>query len=147
MSARSTTSQGTAVQTVNLRSKSVKNIYDLYQVKKMIGKQLVVPYTNVGTTGLNKKLAQEESKKIKDNIMSMSKSKTTRVANLSLIGFVSSGVIYVISGLERYFAINSITYNEIKTSRYLESIEVHITQYPKLSKAELAALLNKLGVG
>jgi hypothetical protein len=124
----------------SISKRPVKNVFDICQAKKMIGKQLIQPCAAII---VNKREIAEESKKMRDTIISTAKKRNNNAQTITITGFVSNGILYVINGLDRYFAIALITYNEIKSIKGLEVLDVIIIQYPKLTKIELAALLQR----
>ena len=122
-----------------MNKKPIKNVFDIGQAKKMIGKQLIQPCAAVI---VNKRDIAEEAKKMRDIILATAK-KRNNAQSITITGFVSGGILYIIHGLDRYYAIALITYNEIKSIKGLDGLEVIVIQYPKVSKIELNALLQK----
>lgn len=113
------------------KKKLVKNVYEIVQFKKLVGKKLVVPYDK----GVDKKTMAETIKKYKEKISN------GQVKNVILSCFLNkSGVLYVFSPLEKYYAVDQLSYAMIKNI----SCEVLITvfQYMHLSKTEMEALRN-----
>lgn len=107
--------------------KPVKNFFDIIQVKKMIGKGLICQY----------KALVYDKKKMAGNVEKMKKQLLEgKVRSISLCGFVSGGVIYIINNIERLFVIQFASYLELKEKK-LENIEICIIQYPKLTKEEI----------
>lgn len=98
------------------KKKYNKNVYDLFQFKKMIGKG-VIKFSGAHHAKLtDKKAFSDEVKKIRDEILN------NQINSISLNGFVSKGVLFIINDYDKYYAINSITYSEIKTHGDVEVI-------------------------
>jgi hypothetical protein len=112
------------------KKKPVRNIFDIVQFKKMIGKGLV---TNWSGVVVDKKSAAEDSKKIKDKLLS------GNVKTVGLTGYINNGVIYIFVGIEKLYGINSISYSEIKKAQV--DIEIYVNQYSKLSKEEILTII------
>jgi hypothetical protein len=112
------------VENINTKSvnkkKCTKNIYEIIQFKKMIGKGLIVPYKGVPASS---------NVDIKSKILSGS------VKTIGMSGFVSSGVIHIFDGVDRLAAINSISYSDIKKAKL--DIDICINQYAKMTPLDL----------
>lgn len=107
---------------------SVKNTFDLVQFKKMVGKGMVKIWNGI----VDKKLVAEESKKIKDKILSGS------IKSIGMSGYINEGVLYIFDGVERLLIINTISYSDLKKASI--NVDVIINQYPKMSKEEVKSL-------
>lgn len=118
-----------------LKIQPIKNNFSMYQIKKMIGKKLLLPWV-----GLNINIQiKNSSKVIKSKILeNMS---TNSVKNLILTTVENQGILYVIKNLETYLAINSVSYKEMESMQLSENINIIIIQYPKLSKSDIKLLI------
>lgn len=105
------------------KKKCVRNTFDIVQFKKMIGKGLITAYK--GST-------QNDETNIKDKILS------GNIKSIAMIGFVSSGIIYIFNGVERLIALHSISYADIK--KHDLDIDILITQYSKLTPQDISEL-------
>jgi hypothetical protein len=113
-----------------VKKKSVRNIFDIIQFKKMIGKSMVKPYVGIV---IDKKTMIEEAKKIKDKILE------GNIKSIAMTGYINAGVLFIILGVDRLYVINAISYQELKKSNV--EIEIVINQYPKLTKDEIIQML------
>ena len=116
-----------------LQKKPVRNFFDILQVKKMIGKGLLCNYKGVV---YDKKKMGVSIEKLRKQLLE------GRVKSISLCGFVSNGVVHVITGIDRLFAIQFTSYADIK-NKNLEAIEICIIQYAKLNKEEIYELTSE----
>lgn len=85
--------------------KPVRNTYTLIQIKRMMGKKFILPWDGLPHS---RKSLSVKSKKIKDEILS------TNDKIVSLVVMNIQGYLKIISGLDVFYAIDMITYNEIK---------------------------------
>lgn len=115
--------------------KPVKNTFTLIQIKKMIGKKLIVPWKGLTVSPAELK---EEAKKAKQKIMDSSDKKTSKKIVITTVCI--NGVLNIIGGLERSMAISMISYKEI-TKNNLSDIRVVISQYSKMSQANIKNLI------
>ncbi len=111
------------------KKRVVKNLYDIVQFKKLVGKKLVLPYDR----GVDKKKMVETIKKYKEKIGN------GQVKNIILSCFLNkSGILYVFSPLEKFYAVDQLSYAMIKNIG--TEILITVFQYMHLGKAELEAL-------
>jgi len=113
------------------QKRPVRNTYDLLQIKKQIGKKLLVPWKEI----LLNTIGKDTIRKIKDQIIANDGKKMITITCIS-----SGGVLHVIKGIEKYLAIVNISYDEIKKKR-LYSTPVIIVQYMGLNKTEIRRLI------
>lgn len=112
------------------RRKVSRNVYDIVQFKKMIGKGLVVMWNGVV---INKKTISTEIKKIKDKILAKN------AKSIGLTGYCNNGIIYIFNGYDRLLAINSISYADLK--KFNIELDIYVNQYStKLSKDDIAKI-------
>lgn len=116
------------------KKKIIKNVFDIVQFKKMIGKNMVKT-CNVACTGKKTKdiITLDEIKKSKEKIL------TGAVKTISLSGYINNGVIYIFKGLDHLIIMSHITYQDLK--KHNISIDVVVFQYEKLSKDDIMALI------
>jgi hypothetical protein len=112
------------------KKKPIRNVYELTQFKRMIGKGLVKIWNGII---IDKKCNLEETKKIKEKVLDGS------IKSIGLVGYCNNGVIYIISGVDRLSIINSISYQELK--KVSIDTEVIVSQYSKLSKEDINLLI------
>jgi hypothetical protein len=98
------------------KKKLITNTFELIQVKKMIGKGLIVPYK-----GADLALNQE----LKNKILSKA------IKSIAMTGFLSGGIIYIFEGVDRLTALNAVSYADIKKVEL--EIEIYINQYSSLA--------------
>lgn len=115
--------------------KPTKNTFNLMQVKKMIGKKLIVPWKGLNIPPQELK---DKAKKIKKKIIDSVSQKGTK--KLVLTTVCINGVLNIINGLERSNAISMISYKEIQKLN-MSDIKVVIVQYPKLSQTNIKNLI------
>lgn len=108
----------------------IKNQFSLYQVKKMIGKKLIVLPPNLVMTIQDK----NNAKLLKQKIIESGKK------NLILTVMCNQGIMFLLKNIDIFMAINSISYKELENDN-INNIIVNIIQYPKLTKNEIHALL------
>jgi hypothetical protein len=116
--------------------KPVKNTFTIIQVKKMIGKKLIVPWKGLNIPPQELK---ENAKKVIKKIIESSHQKGTK--KLVLTTVCINGILNIIGGLERYTAISMISYKEIEKLDTLGEICVIIIQHPKISQANIKNLI------
>ena len=118
--------------------KAVRNIFPITQIKKMMGKKLIIPWKYIPITATLK----DNIKKLKELIITASPEKQK---NIIIIGVCINGIINIIGGVDRLIAISSISYDEIKKYN-LSNLNITIMQYSSISQTEikrLAAVHNK----
>jgi hypothetical protein len=115
--------------------KPVKNTFTIIQVKKMIGKKLIVPWKGLNIPPQELK---ENAKKVAKKIVESSAQKGSK--KLVLTTVCINGILNVICGLERSTAISMISYKEIDKLNTSE-IRIIIIQYPKMSQANIKNLI------
>jgi hypothetical protein len=81
------------------RKKDITNTYEIEQFKKLVGKNAIQ---------LSKGFAVKLDLKMREKILSGS------VTTIAMTGYVKNGVVYIYNGVERYVAVNSISYAELK---------------------------------
>ena len=117
----------------------IKNSFPIYQVKKMIGKKLIIPWNSLIISIQNRNAAKIIKTKIiesyKNDTSSNKKQKT-----LVLMAICNNGVLQVFKNIEIFIAINSISYKELNEG-VGNNINIIIHQYPKMTKNEINKLL------
>jgi hypothetical protein len=114
----------------------IKNSFPIQQVKKMIGKKLIVPLPSLTVTVQEKNSAKLIKTKLLDVEINKNEKSTTKKKNLILTAMCNNGVLYVFKNIDMFLAINSISYKELNDG-VGDNITVIIHQYPKLTKTEL----------
>jgi len=115
--------------------KPVKNTFTLIQIKKMIGKKLIVPWKGLNTPPQEVK---DNAKKVKKKIIESLSQKGSKKIMLTTVCI--NGVLNIISGMERSMAISMISYKEI-SKHNMSDIRVVIVQYAKMSQANIKNLI------
>ncbi len=115
------------------KKKVIKNIFDIVQFKKMLGKNMIKLCNVVSGKKAKDIVAEEDVKKTKEKILSGS------VKTIALHGYVSSGVIYIFKGIENLIVISHLTYSELKKNNV--SLDIVIFQYEKLSKEDVLSMI------
>lgn len=115
--------------------KPIKNTFTILQVKKMIGKKLIVPWQGLNIPPQELK---ENAKKVVKKIIESSSQKGSK--KLVLTTVCINGILNVICGLERSTAISMISYKEIEKLNTSE-IRVVIIQHPKMSQTGIKNLI------
>lgn len=113
----------------------VKNTFTLIQIKKMIGKKLIVPWKGLNTPPQEVK---DDAKKIKKKVVESVSQKGSKKIMLTTVCI--KGVLNIINGIERSLAISMISYKEIQKYN-MSDIKVVIVQYPTMSQANIKKLL------
>lgn len=116
-------------------SQIFKNTYDIFQIKRLIGKKLLILWKD----SLNNKEKIYQSKKIKDILL---KDTTDKNKNIVFSAVCDNGILHVISNIEYYLALVSISYKEIETSSICKSISITIIQYPKMPISDIKVLIS-----
>ncbi len=111
----------------------IKNNFNLYQIKRLIGKKLLIVSSLIPITIQMK----NSSKIIKSKILDVS---GNSIKNLIITTTCSNGILYVIKNVENFLAISSISYKEIDSLQNT-NINVVIVQYQKLSKKEIKDII------
>ncbi len=114
-----------------------KNTFPLQQVKKMIGKKLIVPMPNLIVTIQDKNNAKILRSKIMDS--AQEKTASTKQRNLVLTTMYNVGILYVFKHIDVYLAISSISYKDMNAIG--DTTLVVVQQYPKLTKHELKKIM------
>ena len=131
-------------QNMSAKSKSVvkpvKNTFTLIQIKKMMGKKLIVPWKGLNTSPASLK---DESKKFKKKITDSVKD-PTGAKKIVITTVCINGVMNVISGLDRAVAISLFSYKELEKNS-ISDIKVVISQYPRMSQADIKNLILLVG--
>lgn len=117
-----------------------KNSFPLQQVKKMIGKKLIVPLPNLIVTIQDKNNAKILKTKILEMFKSDKSDKNVKKKNLIITTVYNNGILHVFKHIDIYLAISSISYKEMSDG-VGDNILVTVQQYPKLSKSELKKLV------
>ncbi len=113
----------------------IKNIFPLEQVKKMIGKKLIIPISGLIITIQDKNNAKVLKTKILENISE----KVVKSKNIIITVMYNGGILNVFKQIEVYLAICSISYKEM--ANVGDNIMITIHQYPKLTKTELKKIM------
>ncbi len=116
------------------KSNIVKNNFTIYQIKKMIGKKLLLIHPSINTPIINQYKAI--SKNIKEKILDINNSSK----NLILTATCNNGVLYIFKNAETLLAINSISYKELESNKNID-VNVVIIQHPNLTKQEVKDLM------
>jgi hypothetical protein len=109
------------------KKKFVKNSYELIQFKKMLGKQIIIPYKGYPKINI-------------DNII-REKIYKGDIKIIILFGFINNGIVNIFDGIESLFLINNLSYADIK--KYDINMEIQINQYTNLSPTDLIKIKNK----
>jgi hypothetical protein len=115
------------------KQKSVTNTFSFVQIKKLIGKKLIIPWKGIIISDDIK----QKSKKIKEKIIE--NAKVCRQKNITLSSMLINGILHVIFGIDVLLAIMSISYTEIK--KYNIESNIDVIQYPKIHKLDIHKLL------
>lgn len=120
----------------------IRNSFPIQQVKKMIGKKLIIPMPNMPINIQDKNSAKLLKTKILEekNTSSPSAAHIGKKKNLIITAMYNNGVLHVFKHIDIYLAINSISYKELAAG-VGDSITVIIHQYPKLLKSDLKKIL------
>jgi hypothetical protein len=118
-----------SVYKLNCKKKFNKNTFDIIQFKKLLGKGVIKVW---GDAIMDKKAMLVNIKKFKEKILSRS------VKSVGLTGYVNNGIVFIFNGIDRMLAIGSTPYSDLKKNNI--DIDVIITQYTKLSRAEINIL-------
>jgi hypothetical protein len=102
----------------------------MYQIKKMIGKKLLLPWSNLNVSVQDKNLART----IKTKILETSTKKS-----VILTAMCNQGVLFIIKNIDVFLALQAISYKELEESK-CNNLSVVVIQYPKLTKAEIIEL-------
>jgi hypothetical protein len=113
-----------------------KNVFPLQQVKKMIGKKLIILMPNIVVTIQDKNNAKVLKAKILEQHAT---DKATKCKNVVITVMYNNGISYAFKHVDVYLAIGSISYKEM--TNVGDTIMVTVQQYPKLSKTELKKIL------
>lgn len=114
------------------KSNIVKNSFTIYQIKKMIGKKLIIMHPSITNSNQYKVL----SKNIKEKILDTNNSSK----NLILTASCNNGVLNIFKNIETLLAINSISYKELEANKNID-INIVIIQHPNLTKQEVKELI------
>lgn len=114
------------------RNASVKNSFSIYQIKKMIGKKLLIIHPIISAHNQLKSSSKNIKEKILDN--------TNSAKNLVLTATCNSGILFVFKNIDTFLAINSVSYKELESNKNID-INVVIVQYSNLTKQEVKELL------
>jgi hypothetical protein len=114
--------------------KPVKNMFNLLQIKKMLGKKLIITWKGLN---IHAHELKEESKKMKKKIMEFGSKNAKKIVITTVC---LNGVLNIISGVGRAGAITMISYKEIQKLN-LTDIKVVIIQYPKMSQTNIKNLI------
>jgi hypothetical protein len=116
------------------KSNIVKNNFTIYQIKKMIGKKLLLIHPSINAPIINQ--YKSVSKNIKEKILDTNNSSK----NLILTATCNNGVLYIFKNAETLLAINSISYKELESNKNID-VNVIIIQHPNLTKQEVKDLI------
>lgn len=115
--------------------KPVRNQFNMIQIKKMIGKKLLIPWKWIAITDKIKKQSQDVQKRL----ISLAKEKNYKTIVMTTTSI--NGVFIVIKGLERYMAINSTSYKTIKNYD-MQNFRITLVCYPKLTQSKIKSMLS-----
>jgi hypothetical protein len=118
--------------------KPMRNAFTLIQIKKMLGKKLIIPWK-----GLNVPPAElkEEAKKTKKKIIDSHKDPTKKIIITTVC---INGVLNIIGGLDRAAAISLFSYKDLENAELAET-RVIISQYPRMAQADIKNLILIVG--
>ena len=120
--------------------KPVKNTFNIIQIKKMLGKKLIVPWKGLNNSPVALK---EESRKFKKKILDSVKD-PHGVKKIVITTVCLGGVMNVVSGLERAVAISMFSYKDLEDD-IISDIKVVVSQYPRMSQADIKNLILVVG--
>lgn len=103
-----------------------KNVYDVVQFKKLIGKNLVKPCAAVV---IDKKLIMDDIKTNKGKILDGS------ARQLVFGGYLNKGILYIFNGVDKLILLDNISYSDIEKNGV--SLDIVVFQYPKMTKNEV----------
>ena len=115
-----------------LKVKVIKNTFSVIQIKKLIGKKLIVVWKGIIITNEIK----EKAKKTKEKLLESFKKKKV----VSITAMCISGILHVIYGIDILLAIMNISYTDIKKYN-IGVCYIEIIQYPKLPKDDIQSLM------
>jgi hypothetical protein len=115
------------------KQKSVKNTFSFVQIKKLVGKKLIIPWKDIIISDDIK----QEAKKIKEKIIESAK--LGKQKNIILSAMIINGILHIIFGIDILLAIMDVSYTEIK--KYNIVLNIEVIQYPKIPKLEIQKLL------
>jgi len=114
------------------KSKSVKNTFSLIQIKKLIGKKLILPWKCIIITDEIKQKSKQTKEKLLESFKSGKK--------ISISVMCVSGILHVIFGVDILLAIMSIPYTDIKKNN-IGLYNIEVVQYPKIPKSDIQTLI------
>jgi hypothetical protein len=114
------------------KSKVIKNTFSLFQLKKLIGKKLIVIWKGISITDDLKNNLKKTKEKL---IESFKKNKTCSITAMCI-----SGILHVIYGVDILLAIMGISYTDIKKYE-IGVCYVEISQYPKLPRDDVHQII------
>lgn len=115
----------------------IKNNFTIYQIKKMIGKKIILISPLITADSNHKNLSKIIKSKILENISDIK----LGVKNLIITTVCSNGILYVIKNIEVFLAINSISYKELDTYKNNNDINILVLQYPQMPKSEIKEII------
>lgn len=125
----------------------IKNSFPICQIKKMIGKKLIIPWPSLVITTQDRNNAKIMKAKIiefslANDTNDVAKHITTKKPKHLIITAMcnNDGILQVFKNIDVLLAINSISYKELSDG-IGKDIFITIHQYPKLSKTEIKTLL------
>lgn len=115
--------------------KPIRNQFNMIQIKKLIGKKLLIPWKWITITDKMKKQSQEVQKRL----ISLAKDKNYKTIVMTATSI--NGVFIVIKGIERYMAINSTSYKTIKNNN-MQHFKITLVCYPKLTQSKIKEMIS-----
>ncbi len=118
-----------------IKQNGKKNTYDIYHVKKLIGKKIMMLDKGV----LVGEAIKQDAKVLKEQLLIGGSKK-----NIIIHAITFEGTLRVIGGIVCYAAICLISYQEIKSNSALNELELKVIQYPKPSQVNIKRLIDYL---
>ena len=116
--------------------KPIKNVFTFLQIKKMIGKKLIIPWK--GLT-ISPQELKDNAKKMKKKIME-SALQTGGNKKIVLTTVCINGVLNIVNGIDRSTAISMISYKEMQKLD-MSDIKIIVVQYPQMSQAGIKNII------
>lgn len=114
--------------------KQLRNQFGLMHIKKLIGKKLLIPWKGLTITDKDKK----SSININKNLIDLAKQKNYKNIILTVVSV--NGVLYIIKGIDRYLAINQISYKDIKKYNMNEFV-ITLVCYQGLTQSQIKKMI------
>ena len=123
--------------------KPVRNTFTLIQIKKMLGKKLIIPWKGLNSSPAElKEEAKKSKKKIIESLKDGDKAQSSK--KLVITTICINGVMNIIGGLDRAVAISLFSYKELEKNS-ISDIKVVISQYPRMPQVDIKNLILLVG--